>query len=56
MLKNIVQVIADKQNIVYFQLSFIKVQKAIKGTITVTLEETKKIGSISTMINTKQFN
>ncbi len=56
MLENIVQVIVDKQNIVYFQLSFIKVQKATKVTITVTLEETKKIGSISTTTNTKQCN
>ncbi len=56
MFKNIVQVIVDKQNIVYFQLSFIKVQKATKDIITVTLEETKKIGSILTMTNTKQFN
>ena len=56
MLEKIVQVIAVKLNIVYFQLSFIKVQKAIKDIITVTLEETKKIGSISTTTNTKQSN
>lgn len=56
MLKNIVQVIVDKQNIVYFQLLFIKVQKATKDIITVTLGETKRIGSISTTTNTKQCN
>ena len=56
MLENIVQVIAVKQNIVYFQLSFIKVQKATKDIITVTLEEIKKIGSISTTTNIKQSN